>query len=1133
MRLPRPKLFIHIAGFLFILLLCATGAHAQNSRLTGTITDATGSAVADAKVTVQNEATNVAQNTMTTSSGSYTVPGLTSGKYTITVTKDGFEVTKRSGVTLFVATESRVDVSLKVGAQTQTVTVNGDATLLQPDNAQLTTTVTRQQYDELPLVQQGRIRSPTAFIYLAPSVQGNYNATGSENLAATNYISVNGSQMKQTEFYLSGLSAGQMANVGSYNESAPPVDAVQEFKMMTTLLPADYGHTGAAAGVFAIRNGTNKWHGSVYEYFRNNALDAQTWGASARLFTHQNEFGATIGGPIVRDRTFFFFSYGGSRKSGVDSLKFSQIPTPAQISGDFSSSTRKIYDPDTTRLNAAGTGYIRDQFPGNKIPSNRISPLAASIAAYYPQPNKLGTLNYQAYIGETMLSPDVYTARVDHNLTQKQHLYFTLVQSRIPRLKPEGSGLPQPLSTVYNQFLRATTTRINHDWTINDHMMNSLAIGYYRIFAELQPGGTQFQIPGQISPNRPSLTFTNGYASVSTDNGQKTAEHQYLLSDVFYLSKGRHNFRFGGEFRRVHLNLLIPNPGTNSAAFSNLGTTDPTSSTTIAANGDGFASFLLGQVNSGSLSAPSVTGVRYSYGGVFLQDDWKLSQRLTVNLGIRWEFETVPYEADNKSSSIDLTLANPDAGNRPGALSFAGSGAGRRGSRTFAPVHYTGFSPRFGMSYLVTPKMTFRAGAGLFYSDLGWSSTSGVDNSGFVPAATYSSPNSGITPAFLLDAGYPGSPSLTPSISPTLLNGQGGNYLDPATVGYMPYIEQWSANLQYTPSPSWVLEVAYVGTSSHRQLDPQFTNINQVDPKYLYLGSKLTLPITSPEAVAAGITPPYPGFTGSIAQALRPYPQYLTLTSVAGKRAYSNYNALQLIATKRVSRGFRINANYTFAKNLGINSPSWMDGTTDNVLQNAYDPAAEYAISPIDVKHALVMNYMYELPFGRNRKFLSNSRAGDLLLGGWKISGIQRYQSGFPLPIQTANSLPIFNRKLRPNVVKGVDRSTHLSVGQFKLNSSSIINKAAFAAPASYTFGDAKPQYSDIRSFPIYSEDLALVKDTQLTEHLKWTLGANLFNAFNRHRFTSFNTTFSDAAFGQATSVSLPRFIQLNTRFVF
>jgi len=1129
------NLRVRQAALSVFLLLTSVAALAQSATVTGNITDTSGSSIPGAAVSVINEATNVRQQTTSSSTGDFTVPGLQPGAYTVRAEKPGFERYARTGITLFIATETRVDLTLGVGRQSETVTVSGEASLLQTENAQLSTTVSRKEYDELPLVQQGRIRSPTAFIYLAPSVQGNYNATGSENVAATNYISVNGSQMKQTEFYLSGLSAGQMANVGSYNESAPPVDAVQEFKMFTTLLPADYGHTGAAAGIFAIRAGTNAWHGSVYEYLRNNVLDAQPWGTVNKLFTRQNEFGATLGGPIRfgrlydgRNRSFFFFSYGGSRKSGVDSLKTVQIPTPTQILGDFTGK-QIIYDPASTRLNSAGTGYIRDPFPNNKIPTSRIDPLAAKIAAFYPAPNAAGTLNYQSFIGERLLNPDVYTTRVDHQVNDAHHLFFTLVQTRVPRIKPEGSGLPQPLATVYSQFLRASTVRINHDWTINSRMLNSLSIGYYRIFAETQPGGTEFALPNQISLNRPSISFSNGYGAISTDNGQKTAEHQYLLSDVLYINKGSHNFRVGGEFRRVHLNLLIPNPGTNAIALSNLETADPTNSAT---SGDAFASFLLGQVDSGALTSPSVTSMRYSYGGVFLQDDWKFSSRLTLNLGVRWEIETIPNEQDNKSSLIDLTTPNTAANNRLGALIYAGNGTGRSGRSTFASARSTGFSPRLGLAYAVTPKLLFRAGAGLYYTDLGWSSVSGLDNYGFTPAASYSSPNRGINPAFTFATGFPGSPSLQPSVSPTLLNGQNGDFFE-SNVGYMPYIEQWSGNLQYSPSASWVLEAAYVGTSSYKQLDPQFRNVNQLDPKYLSLGSLLTVSATSPAAVSAGITLPYPGFTGTVAQALRPYPQYLTLNSVAAKSAYSNYNALQLIATKRLGYGLHLAANYTYAKNMGINSPSWMDSTTDNVLQNAYNPDAEYAISPIDVRHAFVVSYSYELPFGRHRKYLANSSIGNALLGGWKFTGIQRYQSGFPLPIKTANGLAIFNRVLRPNVVPGVDRNTHISANKFLPGSSRIFNPAAFSQPVPFTFGNARPQYSDVRAFTILNEDFAIIKDTRLTEKLTWTIGANFFNAFNRHRFSAFDTTWSDAAFGQATTVTQPRFVQINTRFAF
>ncbi len=259
--------------------------------------------------------------------------------------------------------------------------------MLDATTPEAATEVTGQQYNELPLVQQGRIRSPAAFIFLAPGVQGNIATSGLENMSATNQFVVNGSQMQVSEFYLDGAEFGQMRTVGSLNESAPPVDAVREFRVTTTMLPAEYGHSGPAAGLFSIRSGTNQLHGSIYEYFRNNYLDGQPWGAVSKVYTRQNEFGATIGGPVViprlfdgRNKTFFFFSYGGSRKSGADSIQNLRVPTPAQASGIFDPSILfKIYDPATTKLNPTGSGYTRTQFPNNTIPSNRIDPVAENI----------------------------------------------------------------------------------------------------------------------------------------------------------------------------------------------------------------------------------------------------------------------------------------------------------------------------------------------------------------------------------------------------------------------------------------------------------------------------------------------------------------------------------------------------------------------------------------------------------------------------------------------------------------------------------------------------------------------------------------------------------------------------------
>ncbi len=1121
-----PSRLMQVLRYLAVFVVCGAvwlPAYAQNADITGAVMDPQGLAVPGASITVTNQSTDIHREAVSSGTGSYRISSLEPGTYSIRVQKDGFETLERTGVTLFVATVTRLDLRIGVGHSDQTVTVNGDASLLQTENAQISTSVNKNQYDDLPLVQQGRIRSPVSFVYLAPTVQGNYTTAGAENTAATNSISVNGSQTGVTELYLSGLSAGQPANQSSFNESAMPVDATQEFKIVTTMLPADYGHTGAAAGFFAIRNGTNQWHGSAYEYLRNNILDAQPWGAIIPLWTRQNEFGATIGGPVIlpklydgRNRSFFFFSYGGSRKSGVDSLSTLKIPTPAEIAGDFSGQAT-IYDPATTRLNATGTGYIRDPFPGNKIPADRLDPLAAKIASYYPAPNAAGVNNYQAYAGERLLNPDVETARVDHQLRPSQNLFFTLVQTRIPRLLV-NTPLPEPLASNYVQFLRATTIRVNHDWLINSHAMNSAAIGYYRIYATIQPTGEEYSIPNQISSVRPIITFSNGYPALSNETPNKTAQYQYQLRDVIYWSKGSHNLRIGGEWRRPRYDNNSPNPGLSSAAMSNLETANPNSSSTT---GDGFASFLLGQVNSGSLSASLPKAYVYSYGGVFLQDDWKLSKRLTMNLGIRWEYQKLPSEADgDRSSIISLDTPNPGAGNLAGALIYAGSGEGRTGGHIFAPNKYTAVSPRIGLSFAVNPKVVARAGFGIFYSDLGM--FTGISTYGFAPSASFTTPDNGITPAFTLSSGYPAAPSLQPQISPTLINGQSGNYWD-SSIGNMPYVEQWNASVQFSPSSNWMLEIAYVGNTSHHLINSSFANINQIDPKYLSLGPLLTVSASSAAAKNAGIVLPYAGFSGTVAQALRPYPQYQTLTSVAAKIAYSNYNSLQVMAERRFSHGLRFSANYVFSRNLGVSGG----------LQNSFNPSAEYSLSSLDIPHALVLNYTYNLPIGKGKAFLSQGKVANALAGGWKISAIQRYQSGYPLFVTMNNPLPIFNRQMRPDVVSGMDRTTHLSKNEYRPGGSPRINPHAFAMPAAFTFGDAAPAYSDLRDPSIYSEDISVVKETPITEKITWNLYGSFFNAFNRHRFTGFSTNLSNSNFGTSSGVSQPRLIQIGTRLQF
>lgn len=1108
---------------------------AQTARLTGTVTDTSGRPLEKISISARNEATGVHREAETSNVGVYDMAALQPGSYVIRISKTGFDTVDRTGIVLTVDTVTRLDVQLKVGQSFQVLTVTGDATMLQPNSPEAATTITTDEYDKLPIVQAGRIRSPAAFVFMAPGAQGNYTVTGAENTAATNQVVINGSQMQMTEFYLEGLAAGQMRTVGSFNESAPPVDAVREFKITTSQLGAEFGHTAAAVGSFSLKSGTNDLHGSLYEYFRNNALDATTWGARDKAATRQNEFGFTVGGPVWlprlyhgKDRTFFFFSYGGSRRSGVDALQNLLIPTPQLISGDMTGQ-RTVYDPATTRLDASGTRYIRDPFPGNKIPQDRIDPVARAVLSYMPAPNVASpSANYSAYRGELKLNPDVFTGKLDHVLNDAHRLSVSAVFTNVPRNRVD-TALPAPLTSGINQTVNGWTARANHLWIVSPNLLNDLAIGFNRFVNAIAPITDQapsgMRVQGLDSPVLPTYEIRSGYAIIADNNVQNAVENLYQLRNTTsWISRG-HTVRFGGEFRRSQFNDNIPQPANANIVFSDLSTGDPNRTGT----GFSLASFLLGYAHTAQITNTQQVATRRSYAGLFVQDDWKLNRKLTINLGLRWEFQTVPTEKEDRSSIIDLSVPNPGAGNRPGAVVYAGSGTGRFGRSAFLDNDYSAFGPRVGVAYQVSPSMVLRGGYGVYYSDYGL----GVVASGFQAQANYASPDNGLTPAFILSRGFPQSTSLAPSLSPTLLNGQNGTYLEQSSAA-LPRVQNWTVSIQKAFGSDWLAQAYYIGNRGTRLMAPQMVNINQVDPQYLSLGSLLTQQATSAAAVAAGIPLPYPGFKGTVAQALRPYPQYNTLTSQAAKAGQSNYHAMQLVLRKRFSGGLNMEANYTWSKNLGYNNPSaYGGGVVDNVLQNADNPRGEYTLLPFDTPHSVVLRWTYELPWGKGKRWLNANAWVDGFLGGWRLSGVHRYQSGFPLYITASNTLPIFNRKYRPDIVAGADPATHIAVGDFQPTVDRLIDRSAFRQPAAYQFGTAAPAYSGLRNFSILNEDLALNKQFKVRERAQVIVYGQMFNALNRHRFTGITTDFNAATFGQPSSVSRPRLVQLGLRVRF
>lgn len=1133
-----------------VVMFFACSAHAQTSSLSGDVSDSSGARVASAAVSIINARTGIKTNATTDSNGEFNVQALQPGLYNVRVEAQGFSSSEKTNVRLEVDTAARVSFALSTGEVNSTITVSADPPLLQPNNGEIETHISETEYETLPLLQLGRNRNPTTFVYLTPGVQGSVQLNGGEYTGATNVISVYGSQQYTTELLMEGFPGGQSRISGNFTESSPPPDAIGEFKMTTTGLPAQYGHTGAAVGSFSIKSGTNQFHGSAYEYFRNGVLDAGNWlakhkGNSSTSPIKQNEFGATIGGPVIipglyhgRDRTFFFFSYGGSRRRGLDTFVQSQVPTLDERNGLFPS-TQPIYDPATT------TGNTRTQFAGNQIPSNRIDPVAAATLNYIPKPNQTGVLNYGGYTGNPLLDPNLYTVKINHKITEKQGLSALYIRTIVPRTTV-SNAIPGPVGTTSYQVVASHTARVIHNWTFTPNVLNSFYFGFNRFTNLNLPLDTSENYPNAIgfpgsSTFFPVFSFTNGYTTLNNTPNGSNIENDYYFKDQAIWQYKRHTISFGGELRKFQYNDQSPYKYKGAYAFNRLETADPSSSATTS--GDGFASFLLGQVHSGTLDQPVRTHGRQSYWGFFVQDDWRVTNRLTLNLGLRYEWQPPWLEAQDHQSAVDLNTPNPGADNRPGALIFAGKTPVGIGSRELFPSDHSAIGPRFGFAFSATPQTILRGAYGIYYSDPYYNGYSSVVSSGYQVTGSFQSTDNGLHPAFVMADGVPNTYPTVPTLTPTAVNGQNALYFQ-KNMAQMPRTQSWNLSLQQQLSPRSSIEFIYVGTHNTRQIDQNMVNINQVDPKYLaYIPDPVTPPTPPPtnpllvkatpsSMAAVGASMPYPSFSGTVIQALRPYPQYLTMTSVAAKSGASIYHGGQVIYQAKTNWGLMFHAGYTWSKTMGYASPT-LAGTSavNNVLQNAFAPQNEWAELPQSVRHSLVMYWTYELPFGKGKKYLTHG-VGSYVAGGWALSAIQTYQSGTPLQIVATNSLPIFNYVLRPNKAAGVDPSLHMSNNQCDGTINCVFKPGVFTAPVK-TFGNADLTYSNLRNFAVLSENITLAKETPIGDHLRWSLYAQALNAFNRHRFYAIQTNSSNASFGVPSSVTLPRQVQIGTRFQF
>ena len=662
----------------------------------------------------------------------------------------------------------------------------------------------------------------------------------------------------------------------------------------------------------------------------------------------------------------------------------------------------------------------------------------------------------------------------------------------------------------------AHVARISEDHTFSNSVLNYLAIGFNRDVATYTSPRTLSKLTFGIG-NIPDVTpaFSFGYGSAGWgDPGQRIIENGIALSDFVSIIKGKHTLKIGGELRHYQDNTT---PISSSQFnFSSTETADPSAGTHIADTGDGFASFLIGAVDNASqqYALQEITS-HFWYMGAYVQDDYKVTHKLTLNLGLRYDIPWTRAEKNNIFSDFDPNLPNPAAGGILGALVFAGNGPGHCNCTRFSNTRFNLFQPRVGFAYALNNSTVVRGGAGIFEGSAGdvLENGSRVFSDGFNAAPNFSTTNNGITPAFYLTGSTYGFPTFSkpPFLDPSLDNGNNINYIQPAD-GTPPRVYFWNMDLQHKLPGNLLLDVGYVGNYANH-ISSNLQNLDQLNPTYLSLGNVLLQTLTpalstqynvpAPWTCTASSAPDCVPFTGTVGQALRPYPQYNYIGQPMQTSGWSHYNALQIKLQRQFSAGISLFVSYTYASLLttGESQHQYLDGNGGS--QNSFDYSKELSPSTSEPPQILNITYVYQLPFGKGKKFGPHSGAGNAILGGWRVSAIQRYQSGTPFNVTDPESPDVLiNNELRANIVPGVPIKNQWR-GRFAGGSSSVagsdtyLNASAFSQPLPFTFGDA-PRTLSVRGFAWYNEDVSLAKEFKFTERFNFTFQANAFNVFNR-----------------------------------
>jgi hypothetical protein len=1153
--------------FVLLAALCPSLLLAQGDRgtITGTITDPGGAAIAGATVTATHRAMNTQFKAVTSPDGEFVLPSMQVGGYRVRVESAGFKVSVRDNVTLEAGTTARLDTQLEVGAVQQTVDVSADVTVIQTDDAKIQNTMSDLMIEGLPTVVSDNMRSPFDLAAITAQVNG-----GDQDFR------IGGGQAGSFGVMLDGASANTN-RAGSTlwaAVNAPSLDAITQFAVETNGFKAEFGRAGGGLVTFVSKSGTNQYHGTAFDFIRNNAFDARGFFNSTTPIYRQHDFGFTVGGPIVipklyngKNRTFFFVSYEGFRNRVGGATSAIGLPPAEFYQGDFRNAVSRtrnpdgsyirynIYDPSTTRYDPDTRNYTRDPFPNNTIPQARFDSISKKLMAIGQETLKPlrtdvrpGTPEYwleNFWQAGTSINPnDKFSVKFDHTLNDRNRLSAYIGYSKREKVPgPTGApGQPGPLNAF--SVLKDTSPVYRGSWdaTISPRLHNRFYFGI-NIFHDsnypLTEGGhwaDKICIPNvpACDRNLPAVSF--GDLQAWGGNGFNGSENPtYSFNDDLSYTRGKHTFKFGYLHEIAPYVGLGQQSGAGTVTFGNANTALPAQSSRNVGGGVGFASFELGVSNGATIHTPRRVGMLWRYRAMYVQDDWRITPRLTLNLGLRYEFNLPAINENGQCADFDPTVPNPGAGGRLGALVFCGTGPGRTGKQSIPPGWYKGFGPRLGFAWTPMRKTVIRGSGGISYAPV--KSVGGSAHfQGFAQILSFPDQTGGIEPVFKLDQGVPAWPK-PPFIDPTFSNNGDVDWWQGQEANRLPQMLSWTLTLQRELPQRWLVEAGYSAIiGSHliaNLLAYNAVNINTLPASlnvYSNAGRNLlntTYGNSNGLVKAAGFTKPYADFpdTFTLARGLRPYPQYNNILTGSGgdHSGHSSYHSLILKVTRRYGRGLTVDASYVISKMFTDSDSAWGSGAAIDM----YNRRLDKALSAFDRTHEAKINYVYELPIGKGQRWL---RKGILsqTVGGWRIGAVQRYASGAPMVFSGAYGFPLIGNRPYITTYEGwradvagekfdpyVDRYFKTpQTASYSGDTATITAQGFFPFQPRDRPGNMTKNNPKMRNFPVFNEDISLAKTFMYSEKRRSTIDLRFeaFNLLNRTQFGTPNANLADAA---------------------